>query len=47
MCTWWDWKVVLDYELLPDNQRITFSKYCSQLDQLKAALDEKYLELVK
>ena len=43
---WWDWKVVLYYELLPENQTINSNKYCSQLDQMKAALDEKRLELV-
>ena len=41
MCIWWDWKGVLYYELLQDNQTINSNKYCSQLDQLKAALDEK------
>ena len=40
LCTWWDWKGVLYYELLPENQMIHSKKYCSQLDQLKAALDE-------
>jgi len=34
----WDWKGVLYYELLPENQMIHSNKYCSQLDQLKAAL---------
>ena len=46
MCIWWDWKGVLYYELLPENQMINSNKYCSQLDQPKAALDEKRLELV-
>ena len=36
----------LYYELLPENQTINSNKYCSQLDQLKVALDKKYLELV-
>ena len=45
MCIWWDWKGVLYYELLLENQTIN-SKYCSQLDRLKAALDEKRPELV-
>ena len=35
-----------DYELLPENQTINSKKYCSQLDQLKAALNEKHPELV-
>ena len=39
---WWDWKGVLYYELLPENQMINSNKYCSQLDQLKSALDEKH-----
>ena len=39
-CIWWDWKGVLYYEHLPENQMITSNKYCSQLDQLKAALEE-------
>ena len=46
LCTRWDWKGVLYYELLLENQTINSNKYCSQLDQLKAALDEKRLELV-
>ena len=40
------WKGVLYHELLPENQTINSNKYCSQLDQLKAALDEKRPELV-
>ena len=46
LCIWWDWKGVLYYELLPENQTINSNKYCSQLDQLKAALNEKLLELL-
>ena len=46
LCIWWDWKGVLYYELLLENQTIHSNKYCSQLDQLKAALDEKHPELV-
>ena len=46
LCIWWDWKGVLHYELLLVNQTINSNKYCSQLDQLKAALDEKRQELV-
>ena len=45
LCTWWNWKGVLYYELLLKNQAIRSNKYCSQLDQLKAALSEKYPEL--
>ena len=37
---------VLYYELLPENQTINSNEYCSQRDQLKAALDKKCPELV-
>ena len=43
---WCDWKGVLYYELFLENQTINSNKYGSQLDQLKAALDEKHAELV-
>ena len=46
LCIWCDWKGVLYYEVLLENQTINSNKYCSQLDQLKAALDEKRPELV-
>ena len=46
VCIWWDWKGVLYYELLLESQTINSNKYCSQLDQMKAALDEKHPELV-
>ena len=39
-------KGVFYYELLPENQTINSNNYCSQLDQLKAALDKKNPELV-
>ena len=45
LCIWWDWKGVLYYELLLENQMIN-SKHCPQLDQLKAALDKKRPELI-
>jgi len=40
LCIWWDWQGVLCCEVLLKNQKINSSKYCSQLGQLKAALDE-------
>ena len=46
VCIWWDWKGTLYYELLLENQTINSNKYCSRLDQLNAALDEKRPELV-
>lgn len=44
---WWDWKRVPYNEFLLKKQTIDLNKYCSQLDQLKAANDEKCLEIVK
>ena len=46
LCIWWNWKGVLSYELLLENEAINSNKYCSQLDQLKAALNKNRLELV-
>ena len=46
MCIRWDWKGVLYYELLLENQTINSNKYCSQLDQLKTALHQKHPESV-
>ena len=46
LCIRWDWKGGLYYELIPENQTINSNKYCSQLDQLKAALDKKHPVLV-
>ena len=46
LCIWWDWKEVLYYELLLESQMINSNKYCSQLDQMRAALNEKHPELV-
>lgn len=37
---WWDWKGVLYYELLQENQTVNSNKYFSRLGQLKAALGE-------
>ena len=45
-CCVYDGLGVLYYELLPENQMINSNKCCSQLDQLKAALDENCPELV-
>ena len=42
LCIWWNWKGVLYYELLPESQTTDSNKYRYQLDQLKAAIDEKY-----
>ena len=39
-CMWWDWKGVLYYEILLENQTINSNKYSTQLDQLKRAPDK-------
>jgi len=46
LCIWWDWKGVVYYELLPLNQTINSTKYYSQLDKLKQAIDQERPELV-
>ena len=45
LCVWWDWKGILYYELLPNNQTINSKKYCSQLDKLKTAVEQKCPEV--
>ena len=46
LCIWWDWRGILYYEFLLENQMINSNKHCSQIDQLKATLDKKLPELV-
>ncbi|CAK9808456.1 Histone-lysine N-methyltransferase SETMAR [Anthophora quadrimaculata] len=45
LCVWWDWKGILYYELLPYNETINSEKYCSQLDKLKTAIEQKRPEI--
>ena len=45
-CVWWDWKGIPYYELLSENQTINSNKCFSQLDQLKAVLDQERLKFV-
>jgi len=45
LCIWWDCKEIVYCELLSQNQTINSEKYCSQLDRLKVAIDEKRPEL--
>ena len=47
LCIWWDWKEVLFYEILLENQMINSNKYHSLLDQLKTELNEKHSELTE
>ncbi|KMQ83652.1 histone-lysine n-methyltransferase setmar-like protein, partial [Lasius niger] len=46
LCIWWDYKGIVYYELLSENETIDSVKYCSQLTNLKQALDRKRPELV-
>jgi len=45
LCVWWDWKKILYYELLPNNETINSEKYCSQLNKLKAVVKQKRPEI--
>lgn len=47
LCLCWDWKGVLYYKLVLENQMIDFNKYSSQLNQLKTTIDENHAELLK
>ena len=38
---WWDWKVILYFELLPSNTIVNSDVYCHQLEKLKTAVQEK------
>ena len=44
---WWYWMGVLCYELPLENQMINPNMYCSQLNQLKPALNEECPESVQ
>lgn len=41
LCIWWDYKGVIYYELLPENETITSKIYCEQLDRLRANIAKK------
>lgn len=41
----WNWKRMLYHKLLPNNQEINSNKYCSQLAELKTAIEQKCPEL--
>ena len=47
LCVWWDWKGILHYEFLSNNETINSEKYCSQLDKLKTAIEQKHSEIAK
>ena len=43
---WWDWKGIIFFELLPNNQTLNSDVYCRQLDELDAVINKKGPELV-
>ncbi|XP_017796120.1 PREDICTED: histone-lysine N-methyltransferase SETMAR-like [Habropoda laboriosa] len=45
LCVWWDWKGILYYYLLANNETINSEKYCSQLEELRVAIEQKRLEM--
>ncbi|GFX08933.1 mariner Mos1 transposase [Trichonephila clavipes] len=45
LCSWWDWKGIIYYELLPYSQTFNLDFYCQQLERLKLAIDQKRSEL--
>lgn len=47
LSVWWDCKGVIFYELLSVGEIVTSDKYCQQLDNLKAAIEEKRSVLAK
>jgi len=43
---WWDWKVIVHYELLPSDQTIDSNLYCQQLEKLRQAIERKRPKLI-
>ncbi|GFX28383.1 putative DD34D transposase [Trichonephila clavipes] len=39
LCIWWDWKGIINKELLPHDQTLNSDFYCQQLDCLKLTID--------
>ncbi|GFX92498.1 histone-lysine N-methyltransferase SETMAR [Trichonephila clavipes] len=44
LCIWWNWKGILNYELLPYGQTLNSDFYCQELDRLKLVIDQKQPE---
>ena len=45
LSTWWDFKGIVYFELLPRNQTINSNVYCHQLIKLDKKIEEKWPEL--
>ncbi|GBP12785.1 Mariner Mos1 transposase [Eumeta japonica] len=41
LCIWWDWKHIINYELLPPDKTINSDLYCQQLMRLKQGVVKK------
>ena len=46
LCVWWDWKGIVQYELLSPDQTINSELYCEQLERLQQAIERKRPELI-
>ncbi|CAH2226510.1 jg57 [Pararge aegeria aegeria] len=46
LCVWWDWKGIIQYELLPPGRTIYSKLYCEQLMRLKQEVERKRPELI-
>ena len=44
MYVWWDWKVIVDSELLSISQTINSVLYCKQLERLRQAIERILLK---
>lgn len=45
LCVWWDWKGIIQHELLPPSKTIDLDLNCQQLIKLKQEIDKKRPEL--
>ncbi|CAH2264972.1 jg5037 [Pararge aegeria aegeria] len=46
LCVWWDWKGIIQYELLPPDRAIDSELYCKQLMRLKQEVERKRPEII-
>ena len=44
---WWEWKKIIFFELLPNNQTINQDVYCRQLNEIDAAMKQKRSQFAK
>ena len=46
LSVWWNWKAILFFELLPNNQYINLDLYCRKLNELDTAIKQKRPKLM-